>query len=115
MAGALVDFGLYFFHNIHVRMSRGSATYYYLPKMETFLECRLWNQVFQAAEDYMQVPQGGVSEQGFFCLGTGRLIIYVNALKCNIELGVQIYRYLRVGIQFRDLIKIGFSRIRTKF
>ena len=63
MAGALVDFGLYFFHNIHVRMNRGSATYYYLPKMETYLECRLWNQVFQAAEDYMQVPQGGVTAQ----------------------------------------------------
>ena len=60
IAGALVDFGLYFFHNIHVRMSRGSATYYYLPKMETYLECRLWNQVFQASEDYMQIPQGAV-------------------------------------------------------
>ncbi|XP_046841331.1 malate synthase-like [Xenia sp. Carnegie-2017] len=60
MAGALVDFGLYFFHNIHVRMQRGSATYYYLPKMETFLECRLWNQVFQAAEEYLQIPEGTI-------------------------------------------------------
>ena len=58
MSGALVDFGLYFYHNIHVRMARGSSTYYYLPKMETYLECRLWNQVFQAAEDYMEIPQG---------------------------------------------------------
>ena len=60
MAAALVDFGLYFFHNIHVRMSRGSATYFCLPKLETYLESRLWNQVFQAAEDYMGIPQGGV-------------------------------------------------------
>ncbi len=60
MAAALVDFGLYFFHNIYVRMSRGSATYYSLPKMETYLESRLWNHVFQAAEEYMQIPQGAV-------------------------------------------------------
>lgn len=58
MAAALVDFGLYFYHNIRARMSRGSATYYYLPKMESHLECRLWKQVFQAAEDYMQIPEG---------------------------------------------------------
>ena len=58
IAGALVDFGLYFFHNLHVRLAQGTAPYFYLPKMETPQECRLWNDVFRAAQDYMNVPQG---------------------------------------------------------
>lgn len=58
MAGALVDFGLYFFHNVHIRLAQGSAPYYYLPKMETHQETRLWNDVFKSAQDYMKVPQG---------------------------------------------------------
>ncbi|KAJ7333887.1 hypothetical protein OS493_015980 [Desmophyllum pertusum] len=60
MSGALVDFGLYFFHNIHIRLANGSSTYYYLPKMETHLETRLWNDVFKSAQDYMNVPQGTI-------------------------------------------------------
>ncbi|XP_001639526.2 malate synthase [Nematostella vectensis] len=60
MAGALVDFGLYFFHNLHVRLAANSAPYFYLPKMETHLETRLWNDVFRAAQDYMGVPQGTI-------------------------------------------------------
>ncbi|XP_073257362.1 malate synthase-like [Porites lutea] len=60
MSGALVDFGLYFFHNVHIRVANGSAPYYYLPKMETHLETRLWNDVFRAAQDYMKVPQGTI-------------------------------------------------------
>lgn len=58
MSGALVDFGLYFFHNTHVRLSQGTAPYFYLPKMETHLETRLWNDVFRVAQDYAQIPQG---------------------------------------------------------
>nr|XP_058955250.1 malate synthase-like [Pocillopora verrucosa] len=60
MSGALVDFGLYFFHNVHIRLANGSAPYYYLPKMETHLETRLWNDVFKSAQDYMKVPQGTI-------------------------------------------------------
>lgn len=60
MAGALVDFGLYFFHNVHIKLAEGSAPYYYLPKMETHLETRLWNDVFKSAQDYMKVPQGTI-------------------------------------------------------
>lgn len=63
MSGALVDFGLYFFHNVHVRLANGSAPYYYLPKMETHLETRLWNDVFKSAQDYMKVPQGKFSHR----------------------------------------------------
>lgn len=58
IAGALVDFGLYFFHNLAIRIAQGTAPYFYLPKMETHLETRLWNDVFKAAQDYLRVPQG---------------------------------------------------------
>ena len=68
MAGALVDFGLYFFHNVHVRLAHGSAPYYYLPKMETHQETRLWNDVFKAAQDYMKVPQGELLLKSFTIL-----------------------------------------------
>src|SRR5689334_21041669 len=47
--GALVDFGLHFFHNAQALIDRGSGPYYYLPKMESYLEARLWNDVFTAA------------------------------------------------------------------
>jgi len=60
LSGSLVDFGLYFFHNIKVLMSKGSATYYYLPKLEHYLEARLWNDVFVFAQKYMGVPQNTI-------------------------------------------------------
>lgn len=58
--GALVDFGLYFFHNAAELLKRGSGPYFYLPKMESYLEARLWNEVFVFAQDYVKVPQGSV-------------------------------------------------------
>jgi malate synthase len=58
--GALVDFGLYFFHNARELVSRGSGPYFYLPKMESHLEARLWNDVFTAAQDYLEIPRGTV-------------------------------------------------------
>ncbi len=57
MSGALIDFGLYFFHNIKNLMERGSATYFYLPKLEHYLEARWWNKIFAFAQDYLDVPQ----------------------------------------------------------
>jgi malate synthase len=57
MSASLVDFGLYFFHNIHTLMNNGSATYFYLPKLEHYLEARLWNDVFVFAQDYFNIPQ----------------------------------------------------------
>ncbi len=57
MSGSLVDFGLYFFHNIHTLLKKGSATYFYLPKIEHYLEARLWNNVFVFAQDYLKIPQ----------------------------------------------------------
>lgn len=58
--GALVDFGLYFFHNAGRLLASGSGPYFYLPKMESYLEARLWNDVFAFAESYVGVPSGSV-------------------------------------------------------
>jgi len=60
IAGGLFDFGLYFYHNIQQRLANNSSTYFYLPKMEHHLECRLWNDVFEYAEEYMKTPAGKI-------------------------------------------------------
>jgi malate synthase len=57
---SLVDFGLYFFHNAQELMDRGSGPYFYLPKLESHLEARLWNDVFIAAQDLLGVPRGTI-------------------------------------------------------
>ena len=59
--GALVDFGLHFWHNAAELLSRGSGPYYYLPKLESHLEARLWEDVFTAAEEQLDgVPAGSI-------------------------------------------------------
>ena len=60
LVGGLVDFGLYFFHNAAEQLSRGSGPYFYLPKMESHLEARLWNDVFCHAQHELGLPQGSV-------------------------------------------------------
>ncbi|MDX3850860.1 malate synthase A [Streptomyces sp. AK02-01A] len=58
--GALVDFGLYFFHNAKRLTERGKGPYFYLPKTESHLEARLWNDIFVFAQEYLGVAQGTV-------------------------------------------------------
>ncbi len=58
--GGLFDFGLYMFHNARELLSRGSGPYFYLPKMESHLEARLWNDVFIYAQDRLGVPRGSI-------------------------------------------------------
>lgn len=58
--GALVDFGLYFFHNAQRLVDLGKGPYFYLPKTESHLEARLWNDIFVFAQDYTGIPQGSV-------------------------------------------------------
>ncbi len=60
MAGALVDFGLYFFHNAKQLIANGSGPYFYLPKMEHYLEAALWNDVFIYAQSYLGLPVGTI-------------------------------------------------------
>jgi len=60
MSGALVDFGLYLFHNAAAQLARGCGPYFYLPKMESHLEARLWNDVFLAAQQHLGIPRGTI-------------------------------------------------------
>jgi len=60
VVGAFVDFGLYFFHNAEELLTRASGPYFYLPKMESHLEARLWNDVFVFAQDYVGIPHGSI-------------------------------------------------------
>jgi malate synthase len=60
VSGSIFDFALYFFHNAKERISRGSGVYLYLPKLESHLEARLWNDIFVMAENEVGVPQGTV-------------------------------------------------------
>jgi len=60
VAGGLFDFGLYFFHNARELIERGSAPYFYLPKMESHLEARIWNDAFNLAQDELGLPRSTI-------------------------------------------------------
>jgi len=60
MSGSLFDFGLYFFHNAKELVARRSGPYYYLPKMEHYLEARLWNDVFLFSQSYIGIPHNTI-------------------------------------------------------
>ena len=60
ISGSLFDFGLFFFHNAKELMARGSGPYFYLPKLESHLEARLWNDVFNFAQDALGIPRGTI-------------------------------------------------------
>jgi malate synthase len=60
MSGALLDFGLYFFHNAKALVAKGTGPYFYLPKLESAAEAALWNQVFVHAQAALGVPQGTI-------------------------------------------------------
>jgi len=60
MSGSLFDFGLYFFHNAKPALERGTGPYFYLPKLESHLEARLWNDVFVHAQNAVGVPQKSI-------------------------------------------------------
>jgi malate synthase len=55
--GGIVDFGLYFLHNAKELLARGTGPYFYLPKMQSHLEARLWNDIFNDAQDALGVPR----------------------------------------------------------
>ncbi len=60
MSASLFDFGIYFSHNAKEALSRGTGPYFYLPKLESHLEARLWNDVFKAAQDQLSIPRGTI-------------------------------------------------------
>ena len=60
VSASLFDFGMYFFHNAKELISQGKAPYFYLPKLESHLEARLWNDVFNFSQDYFEIPRGTI-------------------------------------------------------
>ena len=60
VSASIFDFALFFFHNARTLVEKGSGPYFYLPKMESYLEARLWNSIFDAAEDELVFPRGTI-------------------------------------------------------
>ncbi|WP_395106964.1 malate synthase A [Actinomadura sp. SCN-SB] len=60
MSGSLFDFGLYLFHGARRQIAKGKGPYYYLPKIESHLEARLWNDAFTLAQDALGIPRGTI-------------------------------------------------------
>jgi malate synthase len=60
VSGSLFDFALYFFHCAQRQLDRGQGPYFYLPKMESHLEARLWNDAFNLAQDTLRIPRGTI-------------------------------------------------------
>ena len=60
ISASLFDFGLFFFHNAAALIEKGTGPYFYLPKLESHLEARLWNDVFCFAQDYLDIPRGTI-------------------------------------------------------
>jgi malate synthase len=60
ISGGIFDFALYVFHNARELLARGSAPYFYLPKLESHLEARLWNDIFILAQDELSIPRGSI-------------------------------------------------------
>src|SRR6201996_9571895 len=60
VSGGIFDFGLFLFHNAKEQVARGAGPFFYLPKMESHLEARLWNDIFVRAQDQLGLPQGTI-------------------------------------------------------
>jgi malate synthase len=60
IAASLFDFGLFFFHNARALIAKGTGPYFYVPKMESHLEARLWNDVFVTAQEALGIPRGTI-------------------------------------------------------
>ncbi|UII75009.1 malate synthase A [Flagellimonas sp. HMM57] len=80
VSGSLFDFALYVFHNTRTLMERGSAPYFYLPKLEHYLEARWWDEVFSFSEEYLSVP-----------VGTFKATVLVETITASFQLDEIIY------------------------
>jgi malate synthase len=60
VSAGIFDFGLFFFHNARKLLAQGTGPYFYLPKMESHLEARLWNDIFIAAQNMLNIPLGSI-------------------------------------------------------
>ena len=60
ISASIFDFGLYFFHNAQKLIDNGTGPYFYLPKLESYLEARLWNDIFLEAQTLLNIPIGTI-------------------------------------------------------
>lgn len=60
ISASIFDFGIYFFHNAKELLSRGAGPYFYLPKLESHLEARLWNNIFNTSQDILGITRGTI-------------------------------------------------------
>lgn len=79
-SGSLVDFGLYVFHNYRTLLNNNTAPYFYLPKLEHYMEARWWNDVFNFAQDYLEIP-----------IGTLKATVLVETITASFQLDEIIY------------------------
>jgi len=107
ISGSLFDFGLYFFHNAEALLERGSGPYFYVPKLESHLEARLWNEVFSFAEEYLEVP-----------IGTIRATVLIETILASFEMDEIIFelRDHLVGLNCGrwDYIFSAIKKLRTR-
>ncbi|OUS17759.1 malate synthase A [Nonlabens dokdonensis] len=80
ISGSLLDFGLYVFHNTRVLLDSNTAPYFYLPKLEHYLEARWWNDVFKFSQEYLDVP-----------VGTFKATVLVETITASFQLDEIIY------------------------
>ena len=94
ISGGIFDFALYFFHNAKELLARGSGPYFYLPKLESHLEARLWNDIFVLAQDELGVPRGSI-----------RATVLIETLLAAFEMDEILYELTRAlgGAQLRAL------------
>ena len=94
ISASLFDFGLYFFHNYQILLKRRSAPYFYLPKLESHHEARLWNDVFLFAEEYVGIPRGTI-----------RATVLIETIPAAFEMDEILYelRYHSAGSELRAL------------
>ena len=80
VSASIFDFALYFFHNAKELLKNGSGPYFYLPKLESHLEARLWNDIFTASQNYLELPHGSI-----------RVTILVETLQCALSMEEIVY------------------------
>lgn len=83
ISGALFDFGLYFFHNAKELLARGSGPYFYIPKLESHLEARLWNDVYNVAQDFVGIPRGTI--RGTVLIETITAVFEMDEVCCELR------------------------------
>jgi malate synthase len=89
ISGSLFDFGLYFFHNAKELIKRGYGPYFYLPKMESHLEARLWNDVFNLGQDFIAIPRGTI--RGTVLIETILAAFEMDEVRINSTVSAQYY------------------------